>query len=83
MDRGDAVEPTGTQKEHLSASHYSLFLQRCVLPRTLSPKVYTLCVQGQAWRYGEQGSKGAVDFTGLVTVAAPGTGLNVNRPQKH
>lgn len=83
MDGGDAVEPIGTQNVHLSVSHFLLFLQRYVLPRTASPKVYTLCVWGQAWRYGEQGSKGAVDFTGLVAVAAPGTGLNVNRPQKH
>lgn len=44
MDRGDAVEPTGTQNMHLSVTHFLLFLQRCMLPRTPSPKVYTLCV---------------------------------------
>lgn len=44
MDRGDAVEPIGTQNVHLSVSHFLLFLRGSTHTRTPSPKVHTLCV---------------------------------------
>lgn len=39
------------------------------------PKVYAVCVYREARRYAEQGTKGTVDFIGLVAVTAPGAGL--------
>lgn len=83
VDGGDAVEPTGTQNTRLRMTVLAISAVARARTHTPSPQVYTACVLRQARRYGEQGSKSAVHFAGLVAVAAPGTGGDVGGQQKH